>query len=325
MRTICGLAACALMVLHGCDKTDKTQDFDSFVKKYNKVYPDEAAKTEAERTFNLNVEEINAENSKGTNTFTLGVTEFTDMSTEKFTSTYLGLVLETPVEATATNHTISRATPLSEVDWRDHNAVTEVKNQNPCGTCWSFAQAGAIEGIRAIKENKLVSLSNQEMQDCLGHPCSGSGAGGNMIEGINYAKQNGLASYAAYPFIAATQSCKTMTNKELAAGKITGYVNVNPRMEDLMDALAQQPVAVALNAQYAGPIQNYRSGIISSYCSTQLDHAVLAVGYGTDSGMDYWLVKNSWGTYWGESGYFRLVRGQNECGVLSWAVYPTMN
>jgi len=256
----------------------------------------------------------------------LGVTEFTDMSSETFTSRYLGLVTETPLEPNVLNHTISRSTPLASIDWREHGAVTSVKNQQYCGTCWSFAQAGAIEGIRQIKTGKLVSLSNQEMQDCLGHPCSGNGAGGNMIEGINYAKQHGLSSYDAYPFIAATESCKNMGNKELAAGKITGYVNVRQTMEDLMDALAQQPVAVAVNAQYAGPIQNYRGGVISSYCSTQLDHAVLAVGYGKDSssGLDYWLIKNSWGTNWGESGYFRLVRGQNECGVLSWAVYPTM-
>merc|ERR1712032_1189363 len=281
-------------------------------------------RTEAERTFNLNVEEIETENAKETNTFTLGVTEFTDMTKDAFSKQFLGLVSPPPFDADVQNHSIVRASPPTSVDWRDSEAVTSVKNQNPCGTCWSFAQAGAIEGIRAIKNAGLVSLSNQEMQDCLGHPCTGNGAGGDMTEGIMYAKTYGLSSYSAYPFVAKTESCKSTSNKVLAPNVITGYVNVPANMDSLMDALAQQPVAVALNAQYAGPIQNYRGGIITSSCSTQLDHAVLAIGYGTDSGTDYWLIKNSWGENWGEAGYFRLIRGQNECGLLSWAVYPTM-
>jgi len=332
MRAICGLAAGAAVLMHGCANN---QEFDSFVSKYNKVYASEEERSERERIFNTNIELINKENAKQSS-FKAGVTEYADMSSEEFGEKFLGFVDVRLFDANAPNHTLTRAGNLPpSVDWnKGHNgikAVTSVKNQNPCGTCWSFAQTAAIEGIRAIRENgKLVSLSNQEMMDCLqpAHPCTGAGAGGGLTEGVVFAKNNGLYSYSDYTFLARTGSCHAAGSKELAPGKITGYVNVPSNDENaLMDALSQQPVAVAVNAQYGGPIQHYTGGVVHTDCSSQLDHAVLAVGYGHDSqtGLDYWMIKNSWGANWGEDGFFRLERGRKLCGILAWSAYPTMD
>jgi len=323
MKTICGLTAGAILFLQGCDKNN--DEFQRYTEQFGKTYANDDERLERERIYYDNMKMIEEENKKG-NSFTLGETSFTDMSNDEFKKQYLGFVDMNAMQvdlSSAENHTLQRATLPSSVDWRNSYAVTEVKNQNPCGVCWSFATAGAIEGIRAIRTNsRAVSLSTQEMQCKLGHSCSGATAGGTLTEGIRYTQQNGLASWANYPFVSSRSTCLNEP-REIQVGQITGYRNVPRDMNSLMDALAQQPVSVAVNAQYGGPIQHYRGGIISEYCSTQLDHAVLAVGYGSENGQQYWLIKNSWGSNWGERGYFRLVRGQNECGVLQWAVYPT--
>merc|ERR1712176_861565 len=184
---------------------------------------------------------------------------------------YLGQ-LKIPSDVNMTSHALSgtRVDSGSSMDWRDRGAVASVKNQNPCGTCWSFSAVGALEGVRAIRGGPLVSLSNQEVQDCKGNGCSGNGAGGWPVWGFQWAQDYGLASYDNYPFI-------------------RGYRQVSASEDYMIDALNQQPISVALNAQYSGPVQNYRGGIIDTYCSDALDHAVLAVGYGTEDGEDYWL------------------------------------
>lgn len=302
--------------------------FSEFVEQFNKTYADESERAEHERIFNENMDKIDAANKKN-NGFTMGVTEFTDISEEEFNRRYM--TLGSPSNESVPEHVSdpTRASLPQRVDWRDFSAVTVVKNQNPCGTCWSFAGAGAIEGIVAIRTRSLVSLSNQEFQDCTGggHSCSGQDAGGFYDAAFRYARDYGVSSNSYYPFNPSIgqshQSCRAYP-KQVAAGAITGYRVVASSENALMDALYHQPVAVALNAQYGGPIQHYRGGIITEYCSTALDHAVLAIGYGTEYGTNYWLIKNSWGANWGESGYFRLVRGQNKCGVLKAAYYPTM-
>lgn len=339
-KLVSGAASIAFVLLSGCtDQVQPRMSYDEYLEQFNKSYANASEKAEHEKIFNEAMDLIEDENRKG-NGFTMGVTPFTDVDTSAFNSQYL--LLTAPNDENVTLFTPTRASVPDEVDWVKDGAVSSVKDQNPCGTCWSFAAAGAIEGARAIfGDKKLVSLSNQEFQDCtgnggyfsdIGHSCSGQDAGGHPVNAFKYAIANGVASYQSYPFNPRLgthkETCQS-PSRSLAGHVITGYYKVNADEESLKEALASQPVAVALNAQYSGPIQHYTGGIISSRCSTALDHAVLAVGYGTErngyfSSTDYWLIKNSWGSRWGENGYFRLVRGANECGVLKDGWYVTL-
>jgi C1A family cysteine protease len=214
----------------------------------------------------------------------------------------------------------------SSIDWVSKGAVTPVKNQGQCGSCWSFSTTGAMEGAYFLAGNKLTSFSEQELVSC---DKSDNGCnGGWMDAAFTWIKKNGgITTEAAYPYTSSTGqtgSCKG-TGGSVANSAPKGYVDVQAdSVSALMDAVAQQPVSIAIQANQAA-FQSYKSGVLTSSCGQQLDHGVLAVGYGTLNGVDYWKVKNSWGSSWGDDGYILIERSsKNLCGVLSAASYPTM-
>jgi len=221
------------------------------------------------------------------------------------------------------------ALPTS-VDWRTQNAVTPIKDQGQCGSCWAFSTTGALEGIVAIKTGTLTSFSEQQLVDCSSSYGNEGCNGGLMDQAFQYiVDKKGLCSEASYPYKAVDGSCKTCT--VVSGSNISGYQDVAANSESsLQAAVAGQPVSVAIEADTM-VFQFYSGGILSDpSCGTQLDHGVLAVGYGTDSaGKAYWIVKNSWGNSWGEQGYIRLARNvsakQGECGIAMQASFPTKN
>lgn len=218
----------------------------------------------------------------------------------------------------------------SSVDWTSKGAVTAVKDQGQCGSCWSFSTTGAIEGAYQIKYGNLQSFSEQMFVDCDNRKNGGKDMGCNgglMDHAFDWAsKWGGVCSEDAYPYISGTTktagTCQTTCTKNVQAAP-TKHVDVEKNSDDaLMSALAQQPVSVAIEADQSA-FQLYKSGVFTGACGTKLDHGVLAVGYGTLNGVDYWKVKNSWGSGWGDEGYILLQKGgsglpaEGQCGILS--------
>lgn len=284
-----------------------------------------------QQIFNANVKKIEIHNylySKGLKTYSMGVNQFTDMDPTEVASIMNGLKYKHSTQKKGSTY-ISPNVPFTvpkEVDWRKEGYVTPVKNQGNCGSCWAFSTTGSVEGQHFRKTKQLVSLSEQNLVDCSTTEGNEGCNGGLMDNAFKYIKKNGgIDTEESYPYTAkGDDQCKF--NASNVGATVSGFVDVESGSEkQLMEAIALNgPVSVAIDA--GGSFQAYQSGIYDEpNCSpTNLDHGVLAVGYGTtEQGIDYWIVKNSWGEGWGEKGYIRMVRNKNnQCGIATSASYP---
>ncbi|QCD76845.1 cathepsin L [Vigna unguiculata] len=327
-------AVCAVMLLtcayqamsRTLSESSVAEAFQHWKSQHGRQYVDDAEKGKRFKIFAENLEYIEKFNNGGKKSYKLGLNPFSDLTEEEFIASHTGLKLNSslPRSSSATHLSVDDDNIPPSMDWRERGAVTDVKDQGQCGSCWAFSTVAAVEGIVQIKTKKLIPLSEQQLVDC---DNDNKGCdGGFMDNAFNYIKENeGISSESDYPYQGFAGTCQSAQ----PAVQISGYKDVPENSEEqLLLAVAQQPVSVvvAINQNF----QSYESDVFEGPCGTELNHAVTIIGYDTtDDGKKYWLIKNSWGESWGENGYMKLLRESGEpegvCGVAMKASYPTLD
>jgi C1A family cysteine protease len=312
--------------------------FSGFVSKFQRNYRNNNEYNTRLSNFKRNQEIIEAHNA-GSNSFQLEANKFADLSPEEFQS-MMGLknidIDEATINAEAESFQSCQCEdtqPVTNgVDWRTKGVVANIKNQASCGGCYAFSSMETLQALYHLKKGpassptSVINLSEQQVIDCSSGYKNQGCSGGLMSYTFDYLKANSIMLEADYTYTAKKGTCKYSSTK--GQFKVTSYVNL-PKNDPaaLLEAVNSRPVSVALRAS-SSVFQLYKSGIIdSTSCGTTIDHAVVVIGYGTEGGKDYWLLKNSWGTTWGEQGFFRIARTTSKdagiCGMLQLSSYPS--
>ena len=307
------------------------QQFQKFIKKYQKKYTSIDEFLARYEVFRRNVmTTFKEENSL----YQTGITKFSDLTKQEFAKIYLNLNYDAMAMANfdPTIVKVSNAAPAA-YDWRDYGRVSPVKDQGSCGSCWAFSTVANLEGLYYANKGVMKTFSEQMLVDC---DTSDSGCNGGLMEyAFTWLKKNGgIMTDTDYPYKGVKSTCRSDKSKYVDM-TITGYKKLGSSYstwsavdeDEVKEFLYETgPLAIALNAD---PLQTYSSGILdvtSTKCPTSgINHAVTLVGYGTENNVAYWIVKNSWGTSWGEKGYFRIRRGNGTCGINCYITTATVS
>lgn len=299
-----------------------------YKKFYNKTYLyEEELKRRAIWEYHVNYIRIhNLEADRGVHSFWLGMNVYGDMTNEEFVRTMNTYKSKMAFKNNGSTYLPpSHVTLPDSVDWRLKGYVTPIKDQGSCGSCWAFSATGSLEGQHFKKTGKLVSLSEQNLVDCATSEGNQGCEGGFMDLAFEYIiKNKGIDTEESYPYEARDGNCRFDPGN--VGATCSGYTYIKSMSESaLQSAVATEgPVSVAIDASSIS-FQLYRNGVYSSKTCSQvvLNHGVLAVGYGTENSLDYWIVKNSWGTTWGDKGYIKMSRNNNNnCGIATAACFP---
>jgi C1A family cysteine protease len=309
--------------------SDEWKQFSNFQERFSKKYETIEEMETRFQIFRSNLRNIILHNLDHIQNFTMGINQFTDLTPEEFKEQYVG-GLKTELGSYGCKSFSSSASgaPFS-IDWRQKGAVNPVRDQGQCGSCWAFATTANAESVWAISKGQLLDLSEEFLVDCasgVGYYNMGCN-GGQPDSAFKYMINNGQCTEASYPYKAGTTKTAGSCQKCTAAPvHFSGCYDVTPKDQiSLMAAVAKQPVVIAIEAD-TRYFQSYSGGILDSpNCGEKLDHAVEIIGYGTENGVDYWNVRNSWGPSWGESGYFRLKKtsSTNDIGICGLAAEPS--
>ncbi|KAI4335206.1 hypothetical protein L6164_013875 [Bauhinia variegata] len=318
-----GLRELEAQVLQVVGQTRHALSFARFAHRHGKRYETAEEMKLRFGIFSENLKLIRSINKKGL-AYKLGVNHFADWTWEEFKTHRLGAAQNCSATLKG-NHELTDAVLPETKDWREEGIVTPVKNQGRCGSCWTFSTTGSLEAAYAQAFGKNISLSEQQLVDCAGAFNNFGCHGGLPSQAFEYIKYNGgLETEEAYPYTAKDGECKF--SAENVATQVLDSVNITLGAEDeLKHAVGLvRPVSVAY--QVVNDFRFYNKGVYTSdTCGntpSDVNHAVVAVGYGVEDGVPYWLIKNSWGADWGDHGYFKMELGKNMCGVATCASYP---
>lgn len=319
----------ALSYVLSIDDKIGRQEFIKFKSLYKKNYRNLIEENLRYQLFALRLDRIikvNTDFNNNISPYRLAINQYSDLSYNEFLSRRGGLIVPSsmlrsvPVAETRKKK-MNVGRQIASFDWRDTGHVTPVKDQFDCGGCWAFAAAGAIETQWSMYYGKLKNLSEQNLIDCtIGNfGCNG----GVMQLAYDYVRKNkGMNDESKYPFVGASStSCRYRPGAP--AANVSGYVTVERGNEQQLEMAVREYGPVSVGVHASNDFMSYNGGVFNgSDCTNTINHAVLIVGFNNIHQPNYWIVKNSWGSWWGESGYIRMLKGANICGIANLATYP---
>ncbi|GAM19710.1 hypothetical protein SAMD00019534_028850 [Acytostelium subglobosum LB1] len=311
------LAICQAVSIdhHGRQRIHNYEDqFKQWMSKYERHYVDEKEYLIRLSNFVSNLATISEYNAKHHGRATFGLNQFSDLSIEEFRKTHLNYVPTHKKASQVRQHFDYPSNIPERVDWRAKGFVTPVKNQLQCGSCWAFSATEQIETAFIQAGNAQQFFSEQQIVDC--DPFDGGCGGGDPMTAYQYVQSaGGITTDTAYPYTAQDGTCEANTTTKVAQIKTYGYASTAGNETQMKEAIAALgPLSICVDAE---TWMTYQSGIITTDCAADLDHCVQVVGYDVDttSNIPYYIVRNSWGTTWGQEGYIYIGEGSNLCGI----------